>query len=162
MCNLTLTADHLSDALQELGFIIMSERGGAGLPLVAFRFKSVEEGGEERNFDEFSLAHQLRSRSWVVPAYTMAPHTADMKMLRVVVREDFTKSRCDFLIKDIKLCMEMLAQMDNEAVKRLKDYSKQNVVKAHQSTHNHHKYKVSQSTCKLSEGFSGSFFFFLC
>ncbi|KAK0386371.1 hypothetical protein NLU13_6208 [Sarocladium strictum] len=152
MCNLTLTADHLSDALQELGFIIMSERGGAGLPLVAFRFKSVEEGGEERNFDEFSLAHQLRSRSWVVPAYTMAPHTADMKMLRVVVREDFTKSRCDFLIKDIKLCMEMLAQMDNEAVKRLKDYSKQNVVKAHQSTHNHHKYKNEKHSLQGKHG----------
>lgn len=143
MSNLTLTADHLSDALEELGFIIMSERSGAGLPLVAFRFKTVEEGGEEKHYDEFSLAHQLRSRSWVVPAYTMAPHTDNMKMLRVVVREDFSKSRCDMLIKDIKLCMGMLEQVDSATIKRMKDFTKTNVINSHQATHSHHKFKVS-------------------
>ena len=35
--NLTRTADYLSAALAKLGFRIMSEGGGRGLPLVAFR-----------------------------------------------------------------------------------------------------------------------------
>lgn len=148
MSNLTLTADYLSDSLEKMGFVIMSERGGAGLPLVAFRFKAVDEGGEEKHYDEFSLAHQLRSRSWVVPAYTMAPNTNDLKMLRVVVREDFTRSRCDMLIKDIKLCMEMLAQVDADTIKRMKEFTKTNITSSHRATHNHHKYKVSNpSTC---------------
>ena len=37
MRNLTRTSDYLSDSLKALGFIIMSEKGGRGLPLVAFR-----------------------------------------------------------------------------------------------------------------------------
>lgn len=107
MTNLTRTADYLSDSLEQLGFIIMSKKNGTGLPLVAFRF----DPKSEKHYDEFALAHQLRGRSWVVPAYTMAPHTEDLKMLRVVVREDFSKSRCDQLLGDIKLCMEMLDKM---------------------------------------------------
>lgn len=92
----------------------MSQKSGKGLPLVAFRI----DPKSEKHYDEFALAHQLRQRSWVVPAYTMAPHTDDLKMLRVVVREDFSKSRCDQLLSDIKLCMEVLDQMDKESIKK--------------------------------------------
>jgi glutamate decarboxylase len=90
MLNLTRTADYLAAQLQELGFIIMSEGGGRGLPLVAFRL----DEDDEHLFDEFAIAHQLRERGWVVPAYTMAPHSEKLKLMRVVVREDFGKSRC--------------------------------------------------------------------
>lgn len=118
MSNLTRTADYLTEVLERDGFVIMSERGGQGLPLVAFRFKSAAEGGKDRHYDEFALAHHLRSRGWVVPAYTMAPHTEQLKMLRVVVREDFSKSRCDMLIHDIRLCLGLLEQSDVETIKR--------------------------------------------
>ena len=56
MKNLTLTADYLSDNLAALGFQIMSQKSGAGLPLVAFRLPKDTEG--ERSYDEFALAHQ--------------------------------------------------------------------------------------------------------
>lgn len=114
MNNLTRTADYLSDSLEQLGFVIMSQKNGKGLPLVAFRI----DPEADKHYDEFALAHQLRQRSWVVPAYTMAPHTKDLKMLRVVVREDFSKSRCDQLLKDIKLCMQVLDQMDKDSIKK--------------------------------------------
>jgi glutamate decarboxylase len=52
---------------------------------------------KKRKYDEFAIAHQLRQRGWIVPAYTMAPHTEHMKLMRVVVREDFSRSRCDQL-----------------------------------------------------------------
>lgn len=144
MSNLTLTADYLSDELEKLGFVIMSDRAGAGLPLVAFRFKNTSEGAEERHYDEFSLARTLRTRSWVVPAYTMAPKTNDLKMLRVVVREDFTRSRCDLLLKDIKLCLGLLDDVDAETAKRLKELTLKNISKSHQATHSHEHYKVSR------------------
>ncbi|PTB63738.1 glutamate decarboxylase [Trichoderma citrinoviride] len=135
MSNLTRTADYLTDVLeQSLGFVIMSERNGQGLPLVAFRFKTAAEGGKQRHYDEFALAHHLRSRGWVVPAYTMAPHTDQMKMLRVVVREDFSKSRCDLLIHDIKLCLAMLENMDAETVRKQEEF-----IKEHISTHGKNK-----------------------
>jgi hypothetical protein len=57
MSNLTRTADYLSDALEALGFIIMSKKSGEGLPLVAFRFTTKAD----RHYDEFALAHKLVS-----------------------------------------------------------------------------------------------------
>ncbi|KAK2596728.1 hypothetical protein QQS21_006183 [Conoideocrella luteorostrata] len=126
MSNLTRTADYLSDSLEGLNFAIMSQRSGKGLPLVAFRFPGPNEpnGRADRHYDEFALAHSLRSRGWVVPAYTMAPNTDKMKMLRVVVREDFSRSRCDMLIHDIKLCLGLLEEMDRETVKAQEEFIK--------------------------------------
>lgn len=139
MSNLTRTADYLSTSLEEEGFIIMSKRSGEGLPLVAFRFPDDSEG----HYDEFSLARSLRSRGWVVPAYTMAPKTNNLKMLRVVVREDFSRSKCDMLIADIKLCVGLLRDMNRETVKQQEEFI-QNYVTAHgKSEHGHEAYKVS-------------------
>lgn len=137
MGNLTRTADYLSESLEQLGFIIMSQRGGAGLPLVAFRINPKSK----KHYDEFALAHQLRQRSWVVPAYTMAPHTKDMKMLRVVVREDFSKSRCDQLLCDIKLSMGVLDLLDKDEIKKHSDFIRLHASHSGKSRHNHPHYK---------------------
>lgn len=116
MVNLTRTADYLAAQLKELGFIIMSEGRGQGLPLVAFRLDPTKD----HVFDEFAIAHQLRERGWVVPAYTMAPHSEALKLMRVVVREDFTKARCDSLVQDIKLALQVLEAMDKANLERYK------------------------------------------
>jgi glutamate decarboxylase len=52
----------------------------------------------------------------------MAPHSEKMKMLRVVVREDFTKSRCDALIADFKLAIQTLDQLDAKKIQENKEY----------------------------------------
>jgi glutamate decarboxylase len=72
--------------------------------------------------NEYS-AHQLRERGWVVPAYTMAPHSEKMKMLRVVVREDFTKSRCDALLSDFKLALQTLDKLDAKKIEEHRQHS---------------------------------------
>ena len=112
MMNLTRTSDYLAANLKQLGFIIMSKSKGEGLPLVAFRL-NPEHG---HHYDEFAVAHQLRERGWVVPAYTMAPHSESLKLMRVVVREDFSRARCDTLVKDIKLAVDTLNKMDKKTV----------------------------------------------
>ena len=61
MLNLTRTADYLSSELKKAGFIIMSQGGGKGLPLVAFRIDP--KAGHK--FDEFAIAHNLKERAWV-------------------------------------------------------------------------------------------------
>ncbi|EXK79168.1 glutamate decarboxylase [Fusarium oxysporum f. sp. raphani 54005] len=126
MSNLTRNADYLAEAIEKQGFLIMSERNGRGLPLVAFRFRTLEEGGEDRHYDEFALAHHLRCRGWVVPAYTMAPKS-NVKMLRIVVREDFTRSRCDSLIEDLLICHRLLKDMDQETAKMLQEHINKHV-----------------------------------
>lgn len=131
MVNLTETADHLTEALREQDFVIMSEGGGKSLPLVAFRFPGRDEGSrEDDDFDEFALGYYLRTRGWVVPAYTMAPDTNGMKMMRIVVREDFSRSRCELLIKDIKLACHHLEQDSKQFIRRMQEHAGDHFVSA--------------------------------
>ncbi|KAK2839203.1 hypothetical protein FQN49_006374 [Arthroderma sp. PD_2] len=120
MLNLTRTADYLAASLKELGFIIMSEGKGRGLPLVAFRLPPEAE----EKYDEFAIAHQLRERGWVVPAYTMAPHSEKLKLMRIVVREDFSRSRCDSLVADFKLALSQLEEMDKKTLEKYHEYTR--------------------------------------
>ncbi|KAH7257711.1 pyridoxal phosphate-dependent transferase [Fusarium tricinctum] len=152
MSNLTRTADYLTETLENLGFVIMSERSGAGLPLVAFRFKTTDEGGDpDRYYDEFALAHHLRSRGWVVPAYTMAPNSG-VKMLRVVVREDFTKSRCDQLISDVKLCHGLLKETDQESIKKREEYIRNHISAMGRGKHAHPVYQDEKHSLQGKTG----------
>lgn len=120
MTNLTRTADYLASAAESLGFILMSATGGKGLPLVAFRL----DPKHKHQFDEFAIAHQLRERGWVVPAYTMAPNAGKIKMMRVVVREDFSRGRCDALITDLKMAVDELTKMDATRLELQKQHMK--------------------------------------
>ncbi|KAI9877799.1 MAG: hypothetical protein M1830_002770 [Pleopsidium flavum] len=112
MNNITKIADYLSSALKTLGFIILSENNGKGLPLVAFRF----DPKHKHNFDEFALAHELRTRGWIVPAYTMAANATKLKLVRIVCRNDFSRSRCDSLIADVKAAVERLEKMERVTI----------------------------------------------
>lgn len=116
MLNLTRTSDYLAENLKQLGFLIMSRLRGAGLPLVAFRL----DPAKKLHYDEFAIAHNLRERGWVVPAYTMAPHSEKLKLMRVVVREDFSRARCDSLVTDIKLALQTMDAMDKSTVEKHK------------------------------------------
>ncbi|KAL4883839.1 pyridoxal phosphate-dependent transferase [Aspergillus karnatakaensis] len=121
MQNLVQVSQRLAGGLRNLGLIILSDNtgnGSNGVPLVAFRLPD----DESRLFDEFALSAVLRRRGWVVPAYTMAPKSNNLKLMRVVVREDFTAHRCGILVEDVKRAMEWLEDMDETTVER---YTKQ-------------------------------------
>ncbi|KAJ9252469.1 hypothetical protein DTO207G8_4810 [Paecilomyces variotii] len=148
MVNLTRTADYLAAQLKELGFIIMSEGRGQGLPLVAFRLDRTKD----HVFDEFAIAHQLRERGWVVPAYTMAPHSEALKLMRVVVREDFTKARCDSLVQDIKLALQVLEAMDKANIERYKQHMSHFVKRSRKVTQTHPHYKNEKHSLQGKTG----------
>ncbi|KAJ5684857.1 uncharacterized protein N7477_001202 [Penicillium maclennaniae] len=69
-------------------------------------------------FDEFALSHKLRERGWIVPAYTMAADCEKMSMMRVVVREEFSQSRCDSLVHDIQFALRVLAEQEIQNMQR--------------------------------------------
>jgi glutamate decarboxylase len=107
MLDLIHRAEYFAQNLERMGgFILMSKRNGEGLPLVTFRLDPARAYG----FDEFVLARELRQHGgWLVPAYTMAPHSAELKLLRVVIREDFSYLCCDTLITDICMALRRLS-----------------------------------------------------
>lgn len=51
----------------------------------------------------------------------MAPHANKVKMLRVVVREDFSKQRCDSLVIDIKMALQVLSEMDKKGMEKYRE-----------------------------------------
>lgn len=121
MSNLVQISQKLARGLSEQGLIILSDNsgnGGNGVPLVAFRLPE----DDSRLFDEFALSAVLRRRGWVVPAYTMAPKSNSLKLMRVVIREDFTAHRCGILIEDVKMAMKSLEEMDEETIARYTKY----------------------------------------
>lgn len=70
---------------------------GDELPVFAFKLKD-----EIKNYTVFDVSDALRSRGWLVPAYTMPKNREDLAVLRIVVRQGFTHDLADMLIADMK------------------------------------------------------------
>ncbi len=84
---------------------------------------------------EFDIAKYLRMQGWVVPAYTMAPKAQGLKMLRIVLREDWSRERCSLFLRDIKLSVEQLEARSKEQVDTLREA--QDATKRHHRQHDH-------------------------
>lgn len=82
------------------------------LPLVAFSLLSLEDGSK-RVYDEFLVSDKLKERGWVVRAYTMAPNAKQVKLLRVVVKEDLSSDTALHLVEDLKRAVDWLDSMDS-------------------------------------------------
>ncbi|KZO97148.1 glutamate decarboxylase [Calocera viscosa TUFC12733] len=139
MTNLQKTADYLAEQVVRIAdgnmFELMCAMEGQGLPLVAWRIKA------NKHYDEFAIARHLRSRGWIVPAYTMAPHAEQIKLLRVVVREDFSRHRCEVFVRDLKDAVDFLDKTPSEIIQHLakahKDNAKQQAHRSAKVTHHH-------------------------
>lgn len=136
MSNLTSTSDYLAAEILKIGdgnkFELMSEINGKGLPLVAWRLK------EEGKYDEFAIARTLRSRGWIVPAYTMAPNTDKLKLLRVVVREDFSRDRCETFLRDLKDALKTLDATPKVVLEHQAEAVAVSTQVKHKHSHKHH------------------------
>eukprot|EP00258_Populus_trichocarpa_P004179 XP_002305926.3 glutamate decarboxylase [Populus trichocarpa] len=67
-----------------------------GVPLVAFSLK------DSSTHNEFEVSDMLRRFGWIVPAYTMPPDAQHITVLRVVIREDFSRTLAERLVNDIQ------------------------------------------------------------
>lgn len=101
MENCRANAEALKEGIVKTGlFNILSK--DVGVPVVAFSLKDASE------FDEYELSAQLRTTGWIVPAYTMAPNCKDLRLLRVVIREDFSRTLCERLLEDLDRALKKL------------------------------------------------------
>ncbi|KAJ7541768.1 hypothetical protein O6H91_10G075500 [Diphasiastrum complanatum] len=101
MENCQANAKFLAEEIDKIGrFDILSK--DIGVPLVAFSLKN------RRQHDEYEIADNLRRFGWIVPAYTMAPNAQDVSLLRVVIREDFSRTLAERLIGDLIKVLQYL------------------------------------------------------
>eukprot|EP00271_Cylindrocystis_brebissonii_P015639 TRINITY_DN38597_c0_g1_i1.p1 TRINITY_DN38597_c0_g1~~TRINITY_DN38597_c0_g1_i1.p1 ORF type:complete len:519 (+),score=118.30 TRINITY_DN38597_c0_g1_i1:142-1698(+) len=109
MQSCSANAKYVQDGIMATGhFKILNKP--TGVPVVAFALKG------EHHFDEYEIAENLRHSGWTVPAYTMAPDAQKVRLLRVVVREDFSRTLADRLLRDIKRTVESLLNQPPRAV----------------------------------------------
>ncbi|CAL9131467.1 unnamed protein product [Musa textilis] len=73
-----------------------------GVPLVAFSLK------DRSRHDEFEVSDFLRRFGWIVPAYTMPPDAQHITVLRVVIREDFSRTLAERLVMDVEKVLHEL------------------------------------------------------
>ncbi|CAK8538079.1 unnamed protein product [Lathyrus sativus] len=99
----------LKDALEKTGrFDIVSK--DEGVPLVAFTLK------DHSQFNEFQISDFLRRFGWIVPAYTMPPDAEHVTVLRVVIREDFSRTFAERLVIDITKVIHELDLIPSKVV----------------------------------------------
>ncbi|KAK2635595.1 hypothetical protein Ddye_030387 [Dipteronia dyeriana] len=93
----------LKQGLEKTGrFNIVSK--DHGVPLVAFSLK------DNKRHNEFEVAEKLRRFGWIVPAYTMPADAQHITVLRVVIREDFSRTLAERLVLDI---IKVLHELDS-------------------------------------------------
>jgi glutamate decarboxylase len=52
--------------------------------------------------DVFELSERLRERGWIVPAYTLPPDAESVAVLRMVVKENFSRDMAEMLSADVE------------------------------------------------------------
>ncbi|KAF5445585.1 hypothetical protein F2P56_034628 [Juglans regia] len=111
MENCMSNARVLKEGIEKMGrFDIVSK--DVGVPLVAFSLK------DSSKHTVFEISDSLRRFGWIVPAYTMAPDAQHIAVLRIVVREDFSRSLAERLIADIdKVVKELDTLPSRESTK---------------------------------------------
>jgi glutamate decarboxylase len=98
-------ARYLSAGIAKIGpFELLSD--GSELPVFAFK---LHDGVE--NYTVFDVSRELRTRGWLVPAYTFPANLEDMAALRVVVRNGFSKDMADMLLADLDRTVAFLSQL---------------------------------------------------
>jgi len=102
MQNLKAVAAYLKDQIVARGTDITVLSDDVGLPLVSVKLS------EDRPFTAHDVAFHLRTRGWIVPAYTLPPAIEDQTALRVVVREGFNRTLADLLIDHLVEVVEEL------------------------------------------------------
>jgi len=91
----------LKEGLERTGRFTIASKDN-GIPLVAFSLK------DRSRHDEFELSEHLRRFGWIVPAYTMPADAQHVTVLRVVVREDFSRGLAERLALDIEKVLHEL------------------------------------------------------
>jgi len=60
----------------------------------------------------------MRERGWLIPAYTFPPNREDLAVLRIVVREGFSRDMADMLLRDIQTAVSYFASQPGHKQKK--------------------------------------------
>jgi glutamate decarboxylase len=113
MENMQENARYLASKLEETGkFKIINK--DVMYPLVAVELQNCE-------FNAFALSERLRQKGWIVPAYTLPANADKISVLRMVIKESFSKDMVEMLFKDIMESISILNKSEDEIRKIIEE-----------------------------------------
>lgn len=92
------TAQYLADEIGKMGPFDIIYDGRGGIPALAWKLKE----GVDHGFTLFDLADRLRTRGWLVPAYTLPPKREDLAIQRILVKHGFSRDLASLLLDDYR------------------------------------------------------------
>ncbi|RKR73521.1 glutamate decarboxylase [Frondihabitans australicus] len=99
-------AKHLAREIAALGRFAIVHDGSArrGIPAVTWSMPQ----GDTSPFTLFDLAEELRTRGWLVPAYTLPADQQQTAVQRIIVRHGLSLDLADLLLDDLRRALEKL------------------------------------------------------
>ena len=94
MKNVVDNAQYLAERMIKTGYFDSLNKTQL-LPVVAVKLK------EKVDFTLYDLSDKLRERGWIIPAYSLPPNAQETVIMRVVVKENFSRDMIDILFDDI-------------------------------------------------------------
>jgi glutamate decarboxylase len=78
------------------------------IPILTFKFKHTPD------FTPFQLAQKLRERGWMLPAYNLPENASDITVMRVIVRETFSRDMAENLYADLLKTYKLMEADEQE------------------------------------------------
>ena len=110
MKSLQKIALYIADKIEKTGYFEIISHG-EDLPVLAIKLKEV------KNFSVFDISETIRGRGWLIPAYTLPPNNEEEAILRIVIREGFSKDMANLFIEDLKKVLNHFENQPNHIVK---------------------------------------------
>jgi glutamate decarboxylase len=103
MNNIMENAGYLEESLLKLDkFALLTDT--KYLPVIVLKLK------DDKSYTVFQICEILRERGWVVPAYTLPPNAQDEAVMRVVVKENFSRDMAELFAKDVENAVARLEE----------------------------------------------------
>ena len=101
MKNIMDNAHYLEERLLKTGmFQLLTDTGY--LPVIVLKLK------DDSSYTVFQICEILRERGWVVPAYTLPPNAQEEAVMRVVVKENFSRDMAELFATDVEKAVARL------------------------------------------------------
>ncbi|XPV75721.1 MAG: glutamate decarboxylase [Desulfovibrio sp.] len=96
----------LSEEIGKMEYFDIVYDGKDGLPALCWKIKD----GIDVNFTLFDLADRLRTRGWLVPAYTLPVHCDDIPVQRILIRHGMSKDLASLLMDDFRRSVDFFTK----------------------------------------------------
>lgn len=97
-------AKYLKDEIVKLNkFDVINDN--APFPVIALTLKNSDK------YNVYQISSMLKTKEWVVPAYTLPPNAEEMEVLRIVIKENFDREMINNFIEDL---IEVLNVLDEQ------------------------------------------------